>query len=606
MKIDIQELEVVWYFFRAHKLQSFYVLVFMFLSGFIDTINLAALYPIVNYGLGLENKNDFLQYFEKATKFIAPGNSFVTACFLLIIISVLAILLKFIYNYFSNKLLTRIIGDTQKKIFDKFITADYGFYVKSQQGKLIYSGTTAPERTTVAVLYVITLAYHSINSIFLFSLLVLLSWQATISIILVGLFYGIAIRKVMQKFINICTLVCVEENQRKNIILNEFITGIKTIKIFLAVDAWKKRYTQAVDRGVANQFRMLVARVFPEAFVKFLFYVLIASAGLFFSRRSPNEIISLLPVLATFVVVVNRFLPSIHSLGSAVMQIAECMPDIKIVHELCSQKFAAAVEGKKNIEGFTDKITFENVCFKYNSMEDYLLKDLSFFLERRKMTAIVGFSGSGKTTIINLLLKLYSPDKGFIKIDGVDIFELSNKSYLSRIGYVSQETFIFNTSFKENIRFGLDNCTDQMIEEAAKLANAHDFIMETQQGYDTVVGDSGVKLSGGQRQRVAIARAMLRKPEIIVLDEATSSLDNISERKIQNAINNISKHTTVLVIAHRLSTVQNADKIIILEKGEIREQGTHEELLKNKNLYYDLHMSKDIAADDFIDKETIG
>ncbi|MBI4309257.1 MAG: ATP-binding cassette domain-containing protein, partial [Candidatus Omnitrophica bacterium] len=207
-------------------------------------------------------------------------------------------------------------------------------------------------------------------------------------------------------------------------------------------------------------------------------------------------------------------------------------------------------------------------------------------------------SGSGKTTVINLLLKLYRPDKGSIKIDGENISEFDNKTYLSRIGYVSQETFIFNTSIKENIRFGMEDCAGPMIEEAAKLANAHDFIMDTPHGYDTVVGDSGIKLSGGQRQRVAIARAMLRKPEIIVFDEATSSLDNISEKKIQKAINNISKHATVMVIAHRLSTVQNADKIIILERGEIREQGTHTELMKNKKLYYDLHMAEDGVNDE--------
>ena len=222
-----------------------------------------------------------------------------------------------------------------------------------------------------------------------------------------------------------------------------------------------------------------------------------------------------------------------------------------------------------------------------------MLKDVSFSIVKRNITALVGFSGSGKTTIISLLLKLYQPEKGAIKIDGVNVALFDHRSYLGRIGYVSQETFIFNSTIRENIRFGVENCTDEMIEEAAKLANADEFIRETSDEYETMVGDSGVKLSGGQRQRLAIARAMLRKPEIIVLDEATSSLDNVSERKIQTAINNISKHTTVLVIAHRLSTVQNADKIIILEKGEVKEQGTHEELLRNKKLYYDLHNLKD-------------
>jgi len=290
-------------------------------------------------------------------------------------------------------------------------------------------------------------------------------------------------------------------------------------------------------------------------------------------------------------------------MGSAVMKLAECIPDMKIVHEVCKEEFRSGADGKRDLGGFNDKINFQDVWFKYDSMNDYLLKGLSFSLEKKKITAIVGLSGSGKTTIINLLLKLYRVDRGVITIDGIDISEFSNKTYLGKIGYVSQEAFIFNNSIKENIKFGMENCTDQMIEEAAKLANAHDFIWGTERGYDTIVGDSGVKLSGGQRQRIAIARAILRKPEIIILDEATSSLDNISEKKIQIAINNISKHTTVLVVAHRLSTVQNADKIIILEKGEIKEQGTHDELLKNKQLYYDLYRSKDSSDAEVVEEK---
>ncbi len=605
MKINVGELKIIWFFFRPYKLQGLGVLAFMFLSGLTETMNLAALYPIINYGLNLEGKNGFLQYFEAAANAIAPNNYFLAACIVLIVISILAIAFRFAYNYSSNKLLTRIVGDSQKQVFDKFITAQYDFYVKNQQGKLIYAGTTAAERTTVTILSTLTLMYHSLNSMFLFSLLMLLSWQATMAILLLGVFHAGVIKGIMQKYINQCSVITVEEGQRKNVILNEFIMGIKTIRIFLATGQWKEKYTKSVDRGLANQLRMLVAKTFPETFVKFLFYMLIAVTGICFSQKPSGEIIALLPMLGTFVLVVNRFLPSIYVMGSAIMNIAEYMPSLKIVHELCAQKFACVVDGEKTLQGFNDKIAFEDVWFKYEAMEDWLLKGLSFSIAKKKMTALVGLSGSGKTTIINLLLKLYRPHQGAITIDGTDIAQLRSETYLSRIGYVSQDTFIFNSSIKDNICFGMAGCTDAMVTEAAMLANAHDFIMETPQGYNTLVGDSGVKLSGGQKQRIAIARAMLRKPEIIFFDEATSSLDNISERKIQKAINAIAQHTTVVVIAHRLSTVENADKIIILERGEIKEQGTHAELLKNKSLYYDLHMSKNDAEEEFV-KENSG
>ena len=603
MKVDIREAKIIWFFFRAFKWQCLGVIILMFITGLLDTINLAALYPIINYGLKLENKGFVIQEFDKVTKMIWAQNPFFSACVVLVLISVIAFVVKLIYNVSSNKLSIRIMGETQKRIFAKLIAADYGFYVKNQQGKLIYAGTTATEKTTVSVYSALTLAYSLINSAFLFSLLVLLSWKATCFIILLGVFYGVVVNKIVQNYINGCASVCVEENQRKNIILNEFITGIKAIKIFLIEGQWQKRHIQAVDRGLSNQFHMLVAKTFPENFVKFLFYMLIALAGICFSQRPHGEIISLLPMLGTFVIVVNRFLPSIYVIGNAMMGLAECLPDTKIVHDLCLNELFAVGEGTKLLSGFNDKITFEKIWFKYGPSQEYLLRDLSLSLDRRKMTAIVGPSGSGKTTLINLLLKLYQVDKGAIKIDGVNILDLNNKSYLGAIGYVGQETFIFNNSIKENIRFGMEDCTDRMIEEAAKLANAHQFILDSPQGYDTMVGDSGVKLSGGQKQRIAIARAMLRNPQIIVLDEATSSLDNISEKKIQKAINDISKLTTVLVIAHRLSTVQNADKIIILEHGQIIEQGTHEELLKNKKLYYQLHISKDVELNECIEEE---
>jgi len=593
MKVAVRDLKIIWYFFKNYKIHSFIVLVFMLLSGFFEMLNLAALYPIINYGLSLKNSNFVLENFNKFIQRFSPGNPFLAACFLLIAISFLTVMLKLLYHYLSSKLLMRIMGDTQKRMFDKFVAADYGFYVNHQQGELIYAGTIAPEKTTVLILQMITLAYHLINAFFLFFLLVVLSWKATFIVFGVGFFYATVIKNVANRLIRKSSQICVNEKQRKNVILNEFITGIKSIKIFLTAHEWKGRYTEAINKELVNKLRMMIGKLFPENFVKFLFYILIASTGIFLSQKPSDEMIALLPLLGTFGLVVNRFLPSLHAIGSATMSVTEALPDTKIVYGFCQEEIVKRVEETKELQGFNDKIAIENLWFKYEDMEGYLLKNVSFSIDRRKMTALVGYSGSGKTTIINLLLKLYRPEKGSIKIDGEDIFEITNRSYLSRIGYVSQETFIFNTSIKENIRFGMENCTDQMIEESAKLANAHEFIMETENGYDTIVGDAGVKLSGGQRQRVAIARAMLRKPEIIVFDEATSSLDNISEKKIQTAINNISKHTTVLVIAHRLSTVQNADKIIILEKGEIKEQGTHQELLDNKDVYYRLHRSKD-------------
>jgi len=263
MKAKMRDWQILWFYFRSYKLYSFVVLLFMLVSGFLEMLNLAALYPIINYGLSLEKKNAVLRHFERISQSFVPDNPFLAACIILIIISILSILTKILYNYFSNKLQARIVGDTQKSIFKKFMEADYSYYVKNQQGHLIYSGTMAPQRTGTAILTTLSLVYSSITALFLFSLLVVLSWQATCVIILVGFLYTAVIQNVMKRYITRCAQISVEENQNKNIILNELITGIKPIKVFLAFDWWKKKYVRAVDRQVSSQFQMMMGKVFP-------------------------------------------------------------------------------------------------------------------------------------------------------------------------------------------------------------------------------------------------------------------------------------------------------------------------------------------------------
>jgi len=207
-----------------------------------------------------------------------------------------------------------------------------------------------------------------------------------------------------------------------------------------------------------------------------------------------------------------------------------------------------------------------------------------------KTTAIVGPSGSGKSTMVDLVIRLFDPTAGRITVDGVDLQAYDVTSWLNAIGFVSQDTFIFHGSIQENIGFSRPDATFEEIVEAAKLANAHAFISAMPEGYETVVGDRGVKLSGGQRQRIAIARAILRDPQILILDEATSALDTMSERQVQKAIEQVSRNRTVIVVAHRLSTVMSADKIVVLDSGKVVEEGTHRELTARQGLYWRLYL----------------
>lgn len=598
-----KQLSLLAYFFQSYRWRCVLVISLMFLSGLMEMLNLAALYPIINYGLHLDNNGQVIKFFDWVIRFIKPDQPFFSACVVLIALSLASAAVRFMYTYVSNRLLIDIIGYVQKGLLKRLIQADYDFYVKHQQGQLLYASTTATERTTAAFFTTMTLIYQSINALILFSFLLILTWQATLAVMILGAIYTLVIRGVMKRVTYQSAKVNVGENQRRNIILNEFISGVKTIKVFKADMAWRERYHEAVERGLSSQFKMLMGSVFPELSVKCLFYISLAIAGISMSHHSQAQIMTMLPVFGTFVVVVNRFLPSAQVIGGSIIKLTEYLPDIKIVYDLFNTPQSRLPLGHLTAKPFANEIVFDRVTFAYDGQAP-VLKDLSFRIKHQQMTALVGLSGSGKTTIINLLLRLYQPQSGQIFMDGVNIHDIAIDPYLAQIGYVSQDSFIFNNSFKENIRFGLNQATDEMIEEAAKLAHAHDFIVNTPHGYDTVVGDAGIKLSGGQKQRIAIARAMLRKPAMIILDEATSSLDNISEKKIQMAMDTIAKHTTVLVIAHRLSTVEHADNIIILSQGQIQEQGTHQVLMQNKQLYFALHQVKDLKPQEESARET--
>jgi subfamily B ATP-binding cassette protein MsbA len=232
---------------------------------------------------------------------------------------------------------------------------------------------------------------------------------------------------------------------------------------------------------------------------------------------------------------------------------------------------------------FDKIIALENISFKYE--EDLVLKDFNLNVPKGNTVALVGQSGSGKSTIANLVTRFYDVNDGEIKIDGINVKDISKKSLRGLMGLVTQDSILFNNTVKGNISMGKENASDTEIIEAAKIANAHDFIMDLPKGYDTNIGDSGNKLSGGQKQRLSIARAVLKNPPIMILDEATSALDTEGERLVQDALEKMMRNRTSIVIAHRLSTIQNADTIVVLQKGKIAEQGSHNELITKKGVY---------------------
>ena len=290
---------------------------------------------------------------------------------------------------------------------------------------------------------------------------------------------------------------------------------------------------------------------------------------------------STIPALLTFTVILNRLASSANGIPRGAGEISRRLGQIDRLDEILrddDKEFS--LSGASSFEGLENEIRFERVTLRYPGSGYDSVRDISFKLPKGTVTAIVGGSGAGKTSIADLLLRLYEPTSGIICADAVSIGEYSLESWRGALGVVSQDAFLFNATIRENIRFSIPTATDEEIVAAAKVANAHEFISALPNGYDTTVGDRGYGLSGGQRQRIALARAVLRQPQILILDEATSALDSVSERLIQEALEAFTKNRTVLVIAHRLSTISRADRILLIEDGELVEQGTHRQLME--------------------------
>ncbi|WP_367327952.1 ABC transporter ATP-binding protein, partial [Lentimicrobium sp.] len=295
-----------------------------------------------------------------------------------------------------------------------------------------------------------------------------------------------------------------------------------------------------------------------------------------------------------YILVFSQIINPVKALSTAIYNIQKGAASVeRIEHVLAAEEVITEKQDALPVKEFREKIEYRGVWFRYG--QEDVLKNINLIIPRGKSIALVGASGSGKSTMADLLPRFYDTTQGDILIDGVPIRDYIISDVRALMGIVSQETVLFNASVFDNIAFGLQGVTEEQVMEAARVANAHEFIMEMPEGYQTNIGDRGVKMSGGQRQRISIARAVLRNPPIMILDEATSALDTESERLVQEALTNLMQNRTSLVIAHRLSTVQHADEIIVLHKGEIAERGSHNELMALQGVYRRLHDMQALA-----------
>lgn len=566
------------------------ILLASLLGSFLEGLNLAAFFPLFASLLGSGQGPapvGFLGVLSSMTQSLPFQDPLFSALILLIGVTLLKNGALLIREGLVATASGRIQHDLRNRLMECYARAPYLSVLDKKQGRLIYQTSVGATRVGILI-HKVAQWFAELLKIVAIAFLLIVTLPLAAGVLgMVAIGYLGLTRFLSRRISYLTGKGRMTASAEQTSIVNEFLNGIRQILLFGTHRAWLEKFRLQSrifrDLYVKDAFWLSV----PKALMELSFIGLICGFVLAFRAVDPSALTGNLSALGVFAMATLKLLPSFSSVGQLRMELSGLMADAEEVHRALTEMKPGPFEPGRSFPALQKAIEFDSVHFAYPGREE-LFKGIGVYFEKGKVTGIVGPSGSGKTTLVNLILGLFPPTEGRILIDGVNLNEYRLESWRCHIGFVAQDPFIFHASVRENITFGREGHSWEAIRKAARIAHADEFIGKLPQGYETLVGERGMKLSTGQQQRLCIARAMLDEPEILILDEATSALDTESESLIQDAIEKISSGRTVILIAHRLSTVRHADKIVVLEQGRIIEEGSHRELLDGRGRYFQL------------------